>query len=133
MPLPAGSYTVGCSITCYDGHTGQDFPVAVGTEVRTSNDGTVIRSEALKNATGAYISYGNLIVIQLARSPNTTVWYGHLSTRTVKVGDGITTGQLIGASGNTGHSDGPHLHYEIRTDGTTVDPMAVLRLHAVVP
>lgn len=133
MPLPAGSYTVGCSMSCYDGHTGQDFPVVFGTDVRSSNDGTVVRSEALRDSAGAYVSYGNLIVIRVAGHPNMTVFYGHLSTRAVKVGDRITTGQIIGASGNTGHSDGPHLHYEIRTDGTPVDPMAVLRKHAVTP
>ncbi len=133
MPLPAGSYTVGCSMTCYAGHTGQDFPAAVGTEVRSSNDGIVLRSEALRNSAGAYISYGNLIVIQVAGKPNMTVWYAHLSIRTVKDGDRIAAGQVIGASGNTGHSDGPHLHYEIRVGGTPTEPMAVLRRNGVIP
>lgn len=133
MPLPAGSYTVGCSMTCYAGHTGQDFPAAVGTEVRSSNDGIVVRSEALRNRAGGYVSYGNLIVIQVAGKPNMTVWYAHLSARHVKVGDRITAGQLIGASGNTGHSEGPHLHYEIRVGGTPTDPMTILRQKGVTP
>ena len=133
MPLPPGSYTVGCSMTCYPGHTGQDFPVAIGTPVRSSNDGIVIRSEALKNAAGAYVSYGNLIVIEAADHPNMTVWYGHLSERYVNVGDRVTTGQLVGISGSTGHSDGPHLHYEIRVDGVPIDPIALLQKHTVSP
>ena len=62
MPLPAGTYTVGCSMTCYPGHTGQDFRAPVGTEVRSSNAGIVVRSEALKDRDGHYVSYGNLIV-----------------------------------------------------------------------
>jgi hypothetical protein len=127
MPLPAGSYTIGCSITCYSGHTGQDFPTPVGTAVRSSNQGTVVRSEALKSRNGDYVSYGNLIVVQVAGKPSMTVWYAHLSARQVHVGDHVTTGQIIGATGNTGNTRGPHLHYEIRVNGTPVDPMTILR------
>ena len=133
MPLPAGSYTVGCSMTCYRGHTGQDFPTAVGTEVHSSNAGTVVRSEALKNRNGDYVSYGNLIVVQVAGKPSMTVWYAHLSARQVDVGDQVSTGQVIAASGNTGNSRGPHLHYEIRVNGAPTDPMTILRQNGVSP
>lgn len=133
MPLPAGTYTVGCSITCYAGHTGQDFPTPVGTEVRSSNAGIVLRSEALRNRQGSDVSYGNLIVIKVDGTPSMTVWYAHLSARHVRVGDHVTAGQVVAATGNTGNSRGPHLHYEIRVNGTPTDPMTILRQNGVMP
>jgi len=133
IPLPAGAYTVGCSITCYRGHTGQDFRTGVGTAVHSTNAGVVIRSEALENRDGDYISYGNLIVVQVQGKPTMTVWYAHLSARHVKVGDQVAAGQVIGAAGNTGNSRGPHLHYEIRVNGTPTDSMTILRQNGVAP
>ncbi|MDX6543479.1 MAG: hypothetical protein QOK32_1082, partial [Gaiellaceae bacterium] len=52
--------------------------------------------------------------------------YGHQSSIAVKVGQSVTQGQVIGASGNTGHSTGPHLHFEVRVNGTPVDPLGYL-------
>ena len=95
------------------------FRTSVGTAVHSSNTGVVIRSEALKNQDGDYISYGNLIVAQVKGKPAMTVWYAHLSARHVKVGEQVAAGQVIGAAGNTGNSRGPHLHCE---SGSTALP-----------
>lgn len=133
MPLPAGSYRVGCAYGCYGGHAGQDFPVATGTNLVSSTDGRVVKSEALTTGDGGYRSYGNLIVIAVAGRPDVTVWYAHLSRRDVAVGDTVRAGQTIGLTGNTGNSTGPHLHYEIRVGGSPTDPMAFLRLNGVEP
>ena len=132
MALPRGSYTVGCGFACYVSaaglpHTGQDFPTPIGTLVRSTNAGTV---EVSKDLTG---SYGRYIVIRDAVDPTITVYYGHLSARDVTVGQHVTAGQLIGRSGSTGHSSGPHLHYEIRINGNPVNPLPILARNGVTP
>lgn len=132
IPLPRGSYTVGCAFACYVSaaglpHTGQDFPTPVGTIVRSSNTGTVTVSQDLNG------SYGRYIVIRDTADPTITVYYAHLSERDVQVGQQITTGQMIGRSGSTGHSSGRHLHYEIRVDGNPVNPLPILAKHGVTP
>ena len=83
----------------------------------------MIRSEALRTPSGAYRSYGNLIVVAVAGDPGMTIWYAHLSRRDVTVGQKVRAGQRIGATGYTGHvlpagPRGAHLHYEIRVDGS---------------
>jgi murein DD-endopeptidase MepM/ murein hydrolase activator NlpD len=70
--------------------------------------GTVIIS---KNS-GWNGGYGNYVVIQHPNKTQTV--YGHMTTTVVSVGQAVTKGQLIGYSGNTGKSTGPHLHFEIR-------------------
>lgn len=137
MPLPKGSYRVGCSFGCYAGHTGQDFPVPAGTAVYSSNSGTVIRSEALQRG-GHYYSYGNLIVIRDAANPAVEVYYAHLSQRDVHVGQTVSAGQTIGRAGYTGHvipagPRGAHLHYEIRINGNPTNPIPILSDHGVHP
>ena len=137
MPLPKGSYRVGCGFGCYGGHTGQDFPVPAGTPVSSSNPGTVVRSEALRRG-GRYYSYGNLIVIRDAANPAVEVYYAHLSIRDVRTGQTVHAGQIIGRAGYTGHvlPNGPrgaHLHYEIRINGTPTDPIRELAEHNIHP
>ena len=131
-PLPAGRYPIGCAFACYVSpsglpHTGQDFPTPVGTPVRSTNAGTV---EASRDIDG---SYGRYIVIRDQADPKITVYYGHLSFRDVQVGQVVAAGQVIGRSGNTGRTDGPHLHYEIRVGGKAVNPMPILAAHGVRP
>ena len=128
----AGGYVVGCAWACYVSasglpHTGQDFEVGVGAAVRSTNTGTV---EVSKDLNG---SYGRYIVIRDKANPKIAVYYAHLSVRGVRVGQQVAAGQVIGRSGSTGNSSGPHLHYEIRINGNPVNPMPVLAKNGVTP
>lgn len=132
MALPAGSYTVGCAFACYVSasglpHTGQDFPTPIGTMVRSTNSGIVEVSRDLNG------SYGRYIVVRDRANPKIAVYYAHLSAREVRAGQQVTAGQVIGRSGNTGNSRGPHLHYEIRINGNPVNPLPILAKMGVTP
>ena len=98
-------------------HTGMDLSVSVGTKVQSVAKGTVVRS-------GWGGAYGNYIII---RHPNGYFsLYAHLSNLNVQTGDKVGKGTYIGASGNTGNSSGPHLHFEVRDTmqyGSDVDPL----------
>jgi murein DD-endopeptidase MepM/ murein hydrolase activator NlpD len=99
-------------------HTGLDFRAAMGDPVRATANGKVASS-------GWAGGYGRMVEIDHGNGLSTR--YGHLSEISVKVGDQIKIGQVIGAVGSTGRSTGPHLHYETRIDGEAVDPQKFLR------
>lgn len=86
-------------------HKGMDYAMPTGTELFSLFNGVVTRS--YNNGDG----YGESIVIDCGRG--IVIRYAHLSKRLVKVGDKISQNQLIGLSGNTGNSTGPHLHLEL--------------------
>ena len=69
-------------------------------------------------------SYGEYVVISHG-SGNTTL-YAHMSSRSVSVGDVVEQGDVIGITGSTGISSGPHLHFEITENGVRVDPLQYL-------
>lgn len=97
-------------------HTGVDFKVPAGTPVVASSTGLVV-------ASGSGGSYGNQVVIKHADGKYSQ--YAHLSRADVRKGEKVDRGQVIGLSGNTGNSTGPHLHFEVRTGpdyGSDVDP-----------
>jgi murein DD-endopeptidase MepM/ murein hydrolase activator NlpD len=96
-------------------HYGQDFSVPYGTDVYATGDGTVIESGW--NSGG----FGNYIVIDHGYGLQST--YGHLSQIKVSKGMKIKRGDLIGLSGNTGTSSGPHLHYQIDQFGEHKNPV----------
>lgn len=131
-PLDSG-YVLGCAWHCYldpltkRPHTGQDFKVPIGTPVRSTNNGVV---EVSRDITG---SYGRYIVIRDQTNSTITVYYAHLSSRHVRTGQYVTTGQVIGRSGSSGNSTGPHLHYEIRVHGDPVNPIPILARNGVNP
>ncbi len=99
-------------------HKGVDIGgVGYDTNVLATKAGVVITS-AYSN------SYGNYVVISHGRG-NTTL-YAHMSSRSVKEGDTVTQGQVIGVTGSTGISYGAHLHYEITENGSRVNPLDYL-------
>ena len=97
----------------YQLHEGIDFRAAVGTRVYASRAGKVIFAERRNG-------YGKVIGIE--HEDDFTTWYGHLSRIRVKVGQTVAKGKVIGLSGNTGISTGPHLHFEIRYKGRSENP-----------
>lgn len=98
-------------------HGGIDIAVPVGTAVRAADTGTV-------RISGSMGGYGNYICIQHTGSLSTC--YAHNNSLMVSVGQQVRQGQVIAASGNTGNSTGPHVHFEVRINGTQVDPMGYL-------
>jgi murein DD-endopeptidase MepM/ murein hydrolase activator NlpD len=98
-------------------HTGIDFGAPTGTPILASAGGTVV-------VAGVVTGYGNCTIID-AGSGFANL-YGHQSVLLVHPGQHVVQGQLIGLVGSTGFSTGPHLHFEIRVNGTPVDPMPFL-------
>ncbi|MBO5727331.1 MAG: peptidoglycan DD-metalloendopeptidase family protein [Oscillospiraceae bacterium] len=96
-------------------HTGIDVPAPKGTKVLAAKSGTVLTSAYNKGG------YGNYVVVRHS-SGNTTL-YAHLSSRSVKEGDSVKQGQVVGLVGSTGRSTGNHLHYEIRVNNARIDPV----------
>lgn len=99
-------------------HAGIDLAGPVGMKVKAPADGTVIDA-------GWENGYGQMIRLQHQFGVSTV--YGHLSRIKVKIGQKVSRGDVIGDSGNTGRSTGPHLHYEIRVDGRPINPMTFIK------
>ena len=96
-------------------HYGVDIPAYAGANILASDSGTV--------AVATYSSsYGNYVMINHGGGIYTL--YAHMSTLLVSAGQSVSQGQIIGYCGSTGWSTGPHLHYEVRKNGSTVDPLA---------
>lgn len=102
------------------GHKGVDIAGPAGTSIVAAASGTVVTSKALRNANGTYRSYGEYIIIDHGNGLQTL--YAHLSTRSVSVGQYVSQGQVIGTRGSTGNSTGPHLHFEIRSGNSYLNP-----------
>jgi len=98
-------------------HNGIDLAVPVGSDVRASGGGVV-------RQTGVDSSYGQFVLLQHPDGYETM--YGHLSRIVVTMGDRVNAGQVIGLSGNTGRSTAPHLHFEVRRRGESVDPLTLV-------
>ncbi len=95
-------------------HTGVDIGVDAGVPIYAAADGTV-------NIAGWSGGYGNLVTID--HGDGYTTYYAHQSKVAVKSGDRVRAGQLIGYVGSTGNSTGPHLHFEVRLNGKSTNPM----------
>lgn len=93
-------------------HTGIDYRAAVGTTIFATKGGKVVHA----GTGGSYgDAYGNYVVVETKFKGKTRqVLYAHLSRPTVKVGQRVRAGDTIGISGETGNTNGPHLHYEER-------------------
>jgi peptidoglycan hydrolase-like protein with peptidoglycan-binding domain len=99
-------------------HTGLDFPARSGAPVRAARAGRVV----LAGATAG--GYGYLV--KLAHGRGVVSWYAHLSRVDVVAGQWVERGARVGLVGSTGHSTGPHLHFEVRLRGAAVDPLPAL-------
>ena len=94
-------------------HAGVDLAVAYGRDVRAAAEGVVAFA-------GTQNGYGNTVVIDHGAGRQTR--YAHLSDSLVQAGDRVGEGQVVGKSGNSGRSTGPHLHFEMLVNGQAVDP-----------
>lgn len=95
-------------------HAGIDFRAPTGTPILSTGAGKVI--------TAGY-SGGYGILVEIDHGFGLSTRYGHMSKAKVKEGDTVQAGDLIGLSGSTGRSTGPHLHYEVRRNGNAIDPL----------
>jgi murein DD-endopeptidase MepM/ murein hydrolase activator NlpD len=102
-------------------HTGVDFAVPIGTPVLAVADGKIVNANWGK-------AYGKQVIMACDGG---YVIYAHLNATRVKPGATVKKGQIVGESGNSGNSTGPHLHFEMRdkirwTGGTPIDPKEIL-------
>ena len=99
-------------------HAGIDYAVPVGTPVRAAAAGVVAETgDFFFNGNSVYLDHGQGVV----------TLYCHLARADVAPGERVAAGQVIGLSGNTGRSSGPHLHWTVLANGTAVDPRLFLR------
>lgn len=96
-------------------HSGIDVPAPKGVKILSAKSGVVLTSAYNKGG------YGNYVVVDHGNG-NTTL-YAHMSSRSVKAGDVVKQGQVLGLVGTTGRSTGNHLHYEIREKDVRIDPV----------
>jgi murein DD-endopeptidase MepM/ murein hydrolase activator NlpD len=102
-------------------HGGIDIAAAPGTPIQATAAGVVAK-------TGTGRGYGNYVLI--AHPDGSETRYSHLSASTVRAGQRVMQGQMVGRLGSTGRSTGPHLDYRIRKNGQRLDPLAVVRAPA---
>lgn len=106
-----------------DNHGGMDVGVVRGTPIIATRSGTVllVYTGCVEGDTSCGETYGNMVKID--HGDGIEAIYAHLNSVEVQEGDIIKQGELIGYSGNTGNSSGPHLHFEIRVNGIKVNPL----------
>lgn len=111
---------------CGDQHAALDIAADTGTPVVATDDGTITVTQTWNGIVtkGDNNSYGNMV--QVTHADGTVTLYAHLSEINVRQGDTVVRGQQIGRVGSTGNSSGPHLHFEVLSNGSKVDPMAYI-------
>lgn len=102
-------------------HYGMDIDLETGDKVKVAFEG-MVRFAMWNN------SYGNLVIVRHANGLET--YYAHLSKIDVKPGDYVQAGDYIGLGGNTGHSFGAHLHFEVRYQGIPINPEYLIDFEA---
>jgi murein DD-endopeptidase MepM/ murein hydrolase activator NlpD len=105
-------------------HSGLDIAAPRETRVKAAETGTVIMA-------GNYGGYGNTVIID--HGGNVATQYSHLNSINVKVGDSVLKGGDLGGVGTTGLSTGYHLHFEIKVNGATVDPLSNPKYYVTKP
>jgi murein DD-endopeptidase MepM/ murein hydrolase activator NlpD len=98
-------------------HYGVDIKLATGDSVRCAFEGTV--RIARRSST-----FGNVVMVRHKNGLETI--YAHLSAIHVKIGQHVESGEILGLGGNTGHSFGSHLHYEVRYKGMPINPNTII-------
>jgi murein DD-endopeptidase MepM/ murein hydrolase activator NlpD len=101
-----------------ESHPGIDIAVPLGTPVRASGGGSV-------TAAGYDADYGLFVLLRHPSGYETM--YGHLSRLIAAEGADVQAGQVLGLSGNSGRSTAPHLHFEIRRDDKSIDPLDLVK------
>jgi murein DD-endopeptidase MepM/ murein hydrolase activator NlpD len=102
-------------------HTGLDIAAPLDTPVHAAAGGVVVLATSSVDTLGHLAGYGNYVVI--SHGSGFMTLYGHLDRLLVNPGQTVQPGQTIGLLGSTGWSTGPHVHFEIRKNGTYVDPV----------
>ncbi|MGM0444186.1 MAG: M23 family metallopeptidase [Fibrobacterota bacterium] len=129
IPLPSGErFYRTRSFGMYQGvfeerekrHTGVDYSAPVGTPVIAPAHGRVLRA-------GEHRFWGKYV--EISHSHGVTTFYAHLDSYSVRARRNVSKGDTIGTVGETGYSEGPHVHYEIRLDGTPRNPEPFLVHH----
>ena len=123
-PIPGGTHALGSGSTfgmrlhpifhTWRMHSGVDIHASMGTTIVAVGNGTVL-SASYRNG------YGNTVVIN--HGGGITTLYAHCSKLLVSAGEGVKAGETIAKAGSTGWSTGAHLHFEVRKNGTAIDPM----------
>lgn len=101
-----------------EAHPGIDIAVPLGSPVRAAGGGMVEKA-------GTDSAYGLFVLLQ--HPGRYESMYGHASRLLVREGDSVQAGQVIALSGSSGHSTAPHLHFEIRLDGKSLDPLTMVK------
>ena len=117
MPISNGVITSPFGLRRWRWHYGTDLRVNYGDSVRVAFDGIV------RVAHYDRYGYGHYVLVRHYNGLETL--YGHFKKRLVKVGDVVTSGDVIGLGGSTGRSSGPHLHFEVRYAGNAIDPTSL--------
>src|SRR5690606_37938690 len=99
-------------------HAGIDFRAPTGTKIKSAGQGTVVNA-------GWNGGYGRMVEID--HGNGLTTRYAHLSRIHVKEGQTVEKDSVVGEVGTTGRSTGPHLHYEVRHNGSPIDPLRVIK------
>jgi len=107
-----------------DLHSGLDLVGQNEKTLRAPCDGTVVSSAMITDKSNRTWEWGNYVAIR--SNDGYTVYLCHMERRLVAVGETVTAGQPVGIEGNTGYSFGSHCHFEVRRNGTAVNPCPLL-------
>ncbi len=122
VPVPGAPISEFGKRSVYNGkprsaHTGTDFQAATGTPIKAPNAGKVVLA-------GNLYYTGNTVILD--HGLGLFSYFGHMSRLSVREGDMVHTGDILGRAGATGMVTGPHLHWSVRLAGARVDPLSLL-------